>query len=918
MEVKDETVDPEYKPCPYEKPNQNCMDVMTSSESITCGDVLNSSIQDQLRSHILSAKDPSPPSMITESNLIEHTEMSHILPKRIAQTQQRLHPDLSKRLTLAQPKDNEANKTSLCYKWKNGSPIVQKPKQISNIESNQMRDNSVSREKHYKDINTPKQSNNLSDSHETVKTSDSLGYRDPEIGNEENPPPMEGLFGWTLIDDTYIPYIFRADNKKYVCVRLLEYKVLKKYPNVFPEELAIREPLTSSFIKPTECKVFNQLVRMQYRNQSDIPVFNQEDVVVLLSEFMSFYSVVKKIFPECTEHIPKVPKAVPKNKSGWLQINNTIIPYICRSNVKLLPLAVLKHAASIVISSYGIPPSEEECRELNNCCAKEGFKFTFKVTSRLVSLDDIKKTSDIQVFELPEKDPLQHAKYLSKDEGSSEGLKINTQETALPLNHGYHQLPPQDNLIRQTHIEGFGGIHNPNLLGQPVTFAYSKDPSNMQNGSPNVTIVSQPRMPQHIEQTNTNPRFPNAYVPGMQHMLYHNRMPISRNNRYPIRPKRFTRQELCSFNLERPMNMTQMAHPHGYGQSVIPRTFLNVLPSGQNINVNYGINIQNITPNNQAAKPPMTNINPNNQTAKPPIANIAPNNQTWKPPITNIAPNNQTAKPLITSSQRVQKEVHSPQSRGDGSSNSVSAHGERFHNVPDDAHIMSPLSTFPTEHMVTNSNSNNIQPIPTAHNNQSVIKVEHSQPMNLHEKSGSEINNSISEETAVRSNQETNYHMKQKQAIQDIKAGIKGIWLGGKNISCLHVNKPGRSGRFCLVEAICKLYYRNRTVSEFLFTIEKVLETMTCTELEEQAFIDYYQLPVSVLKCNKMVELTAFEKVFPQLMSILADNNPQSHNPSNVRYPQMEKERRGSHQREQHVHRVGQANHENKVIVLDN
>lgn len=898
MEVKDETVDPEFKLCPYEKPNQNCMDVMKSSESKTYGDVLSSSIQDQLRSHILSAKIPSSPSMITESNLIEHTEMSHILPKRIAQTQQRLHPDLSKRLTLAQPKDNEANKTSVCYKWKNGSAIMQKPKQISNIESNQMRDNSVSRDKHYEDINTPKQSNNLSDSQETAKTSDSLGNRDPEIGNEENPPPMEGLFGWTLIDDTYIPYIFRADNKKYVCVRLLEYKVLKKYPNIFPEELAIREPLTSSFIKPTEYKVFNQLVRMQYRNQSDIPVFNQEDVVVLLSEFISFYSIVKKIFPECTEHIPKVPEAVPKNKSGWLQINNTIIPYICRSNVKFLPLAVLKHAASIVISSYGIPPSEEECRDLNTCCAKEGFKFTFKVTSRLVSLDDIKKTCDIQVFELPEKDPLQHAKYLSKDEG----LKINTQETGLPLNHGYHQLPAQDKLIRQTHIEGFGGIHNPNLLGQPVTFAYSKDPSTMQNGSPNVTIVSQTRMPQHIVQTNANPRFPNAYVPRMQHMMYHNRMPISRNNRYPIGSKRFRRQiqqELCSFNLERPMNLTQMAHAHGYGQPVIPGTFLNVLSSGQNINVNYGMNIQNITPNNKA----MTNINPNNQTAKPPIANITPNNQTGKPPITHITPNNQTAKPLITNSQRVQKEVHSPQSRGDGSSNSVSAHGERCHEVPDNAHTMSPPSTFPTEHMVTNSSSNNIQPISTAHSNQSVIKVDHSQPINMHEKSVSEINNSISEETAVRNNQETNYHMKQKQAIRDIKSDIKGIWLGGKNISCLHVNKLGRSGRFCLVEAICKLYYRNRTVSEFLFTIEKVLETMTCTELEEKAFIEYYQLPVSVLKCNKMVELTAFEKVFPQLMSILADNNPQSHNPSNARYPQMEDQRRGSNQREQHVNR---------------
>lgn len=884
MEVKNETVDPECRPCPYEKPNQNCMDVMKSSESITYGDVLNSSIQDQLRSHILSAKDPSQPSMITESTLIKHTEMSHILPKRIAQTQQRLYPDLSKRLTLAQPKDNEANKTSVRYKRENGSPLVQSPKQISNIESNQMGD---TREKHYKDIYTPKQSNNVSDSHETTKTSDSLGYRDPEIGNEENPPPMEGLFGWTLIDDTYIPYIFRADNKKYVCVRLLEYKVLKKYPNVFPEELAIREPLTSSFIKPTECKVFNQLVRMQYRNQSDIPVFNQEDVVVPLSEFMSFYSIVKKIFPECTEHIPKVPKeAVPKNKSGWLQINNTIIPYICRSNVKLLPLAVLKHAASIVISSYGITPSEEECRELNNCCAKEGFKFTFKMSSRLVSLDNIKKTCDIQVFELPEKDPLQHAKYLSKDEGSSEGLKINTHETVLPLNHGYHQLPPQDKLIRQTHIERFGGIHNPNLLGQPVTFAYNKDPSNMHNGSPNVTIVSQTPLPQHIEQTSTNPRFPNAYAPGMQHMLYHNRKPISR---YAIGSKRFRKhmqQKLYSYNLERPTNLTQMTHAHGYGQPVIPRTFLNVLPSGQNINVNYGINIQNINQNNQAAKPP--------------IANITPNNQTGKPPFTNITQNNQTAKPLITSSQRVQTEVHSPQSRDDGSSNSVSAHGERCHNVPDNAHIIPPSSTFPTEHVVNNSNSNNIQPIPTAHSNQSVSNVERSQPINMHEKSVSEINISICEETAVRSNPETNYHMKQKQAIRDIKSGIKGIWLGGKNISCLHVNKPGRSGRYCLVEAICKLYYRNRTVSEFLFTIEKVLDTMTCTELEEQAFIEYYQLPVSVLKCNKMVELTAFEKVFPQLMSIFAENNSQSYNPSNVRYPHMEKQR--SNQREQNVH----------------
>jgi hypothetical protein len=89
----------------------------------------------------------------------------------------------------------------------------------------------------------------------------------------------------------------------------------------------------------------------------------------------------------------------------------------------------------------------------------------------------------------------------------------------------------------------------------------------------------------------------------------------------------------------------------------------------------------------------------------------------------------------------------------------------------------------------------------------------------------------------------------------------------------MHLNCPGRSGKFCLVEAVCKLYFSGCSVNEFLYALENVLKVplVTCTDDEEKAFIHYYSLPVTVLKCNKMIDFEDLEKFFPQLSYVFKE-----------------------------------------------
>ncbi|XP_052098067.1 uncharacterized protein LOC127732899 isoform X2 [Mytilus californianus] len=806
MQVKEEPKEQEYKSCQYGSYqntrnlyNTNCTDEhfmeKTEVSNIYCQKQIETKQNDLAMSE--STLHTSP----------KHREMSHALPKRIAQMQHRLQQGSAKRGNLAQPKHSRY-KPFVFHHYSNQSF----DKQIYNTENDQFpnsNDMDNLEDRHIGYMNT-QPSNPMHDHPDNFNDITNASFNDPKTVNVQESEPMEGLFGWTLIDKVYIPYIFRADNKRYVCVRLLEQKLLKKYPNFFPKELANREPLTSSFIKPNECRVFNQLYQMQSKGKLEIPLFNQEDVVVLLSEFMGFYSVVQKTYPDCC-HLPCDSNKRKRRsiKSGWVQINNTIIPYVCRSEIKFLPLAVLTHAASISVPSEGVPPTDNECDELNRRCSAEGFKFTFKPSTRIVSIKEIQNFCDVQVYDLPEKDPLNHAQYLSTEEPITEGLKINTHQTDSP--NSFSEFSPETSAPYAAHME-----YDQEYMHPPVTFRYNRFPSNVRFGSPNVTIVPQNRAPNPFSAT----RNPNNNT-----QLHHNSL----------------------FNFAR---NTQIAPPRAHtGQPILQKTILNAFTPGQNINVNYGINIQNITPTPQSI-PEAKQVNPTQQkTTKPRAIDFDKNNVMQ---VHCIAPKEMGLSPsggnmILTSDFR----------------QSSSQFG---HSSTDNYNICEQTCNLPKKPCdmtknICQSNAEYTESIECRKNEQSMIRSRNSSQSN-------------SKTPDTNTQLETSYQMKQKQAVREFISCIKGVWFGGKNISCLHLNNPGRSGKFCLVEAVCKLYYGNTPVSEFLFTIENVLLTVTCTELEEQAFIEYYQLPVKVLKCNKMIELTAFEKLFPQLTEVLNGYSP--------------------------------------------
>lgn len=114
---------------------------------------------------------------------------------------------------------------------------------------------------------------------------------------------------------------------------------------------------------------------------------------------------------------------------------------------------------------------------------------------------------------------------------------------------------------------------------------------------------------------------------------------------------------------------------------------------------------------------------------------------------------------------------------------------------------------------------------------------------------------------------------KNKTSPPALVESIKGVWLAGKSISCMHLDRPGRQGKFCLVEAVCKLYFNGCSVNEFLYALENVLKVplVTCTDEEEKSFIHYYSLPVSVLKCNKMINYKDLDEYFPQLSYVFRE-----------------------------------------------
>ena len=112
----------------------------------------------------------------------------------------------------------------------------------------------------------------------------------------------------------------------------------------------------------------------------------------------------------------------------------------------------------------------------------------------------------------------------------------------------------------------------------------------------------------------------------------------------------------------------------------------------------------------------------------------------------------------------------------------------------------------------------------------------------------------------------TTQAMPSQHEIQQCISRIKSVRAFGKCLSCIERG----SRRFVLIEAIGRVFFPRTRVEEFARVVTTVLRIPLeiPTLAEEKAFIAFYSLPTTRLRCNQMVSLDVFEQFMPRLQYI--------------------------------------------------
>ncbi|KAL4228179.1 hypothetical protein ACF0H5_013613 [Mactra antiquata] len=718
--------------------------------------------------------------------------------------------------------------------------------------------------------------------------------------NVESQPDFQsikGVFGWTSIDNVNVPYILRSD-KQFVSVRIVEMKLLNRYPNSYPDDLGKHAPLTSFFITSNEAKLLNEINLQHCGGEFGKKEFSTKELIVLLSDFIRFYDLVKKTFPDAA-----AARREAMESAGWLQIKNTVTPYVTRKDGKYVPLSVMQYAAGLLTNEKinGSQPTKHECDLLNEACKAAGVEFVFSdSTTRLINIGDILKLSPIDITELPSSNPLKHATYMELPTTSTQRTTDKSQ--ALPTK----------------------SVNKP-TNGQPYMF----QPSSMMNNQ---------RMPNSVNgQLPVTSQFTQQQP--VRHHVFDNvvdqRLSDIINMHYGSQNRPILSQG--------PPNIRLGQFP------------LNQMPVGMNPVMNYYLGMQNnqtqrhVQPLNQTV--PVNNGNPELNKSRSPGSSSSVSPRSRPPSLTRQSSGSRppSGSPLSPNSNQFSSSI----SRGPilppsvdtidvqaMSHNTTAVHGSlaiqqlqkmvpQQYSLPKSSHnVNMPYIGQPTNSnntllsptcVVKNSdNSSNPSFTPlsppvciskTLHNanqelpglftptgiNVSLHRLKELGSSNNTKKSPPPLQSMV-EHIASTQNEPVKVQPPKPQTLPTAVSApptplvnsIKGAWLNNKSISCLYLDQDEeRSGPFCLVEAVCKLYFNGCSVNEFLFALENVLNVplLTCNEMEEKAFIQYYSLPVVTLKCNKMIKFEDLDKYFPQLTYMFPSKESLTRSESEIEEP---------------------------------
>lgn len=209
------------------------------------------------------------------------------------------------------------------------------------------------------------------------------------------PDTVNPVCAVTVLDGVSIPFIMRGLQAS-VPVRLIERHFLSKYMNT--GNLSVTNPIPSYYITETEANLLSTAGQ---------GVFTTQDLVVSLAGFLGMHEKLKKMFP-----------VVQKPTGGWVQINNTVIPFVVKDDSKMIALSIVRCAAGLLMGREvpSVYPNQAECEFLNASCKEAGIQFEFTSRTELVELVLLECMCEENpvIRELPEGNPFAVAQFMDQ------------------------------------------------------------------------------------------------------------------------------------------------------------------------------------------------------------------------------------------------------------------------------------------------------------------------------------------------------------------------------------------------------------------------------------------------------------------------------------------------------------------------
>lgn len=198
---------------------------------------------------------------------------------------------------------------------------------------------------------------------------------------------QKGHFGWTTFGKTYIPYIYRQQ-EKYCSVRMIEMKLLGKYLNcLHPDIYSSCTCVRSYYITEAEARLFIEINQRHCDGEFGRDMFTQKDLVVRLSDATKFY----QFLDICYRKLISGSKS-PSEKCGFIRINKeSVVPYTVRNGEQVVPLFYFEGETENLKQKADLL-SGWDLAYLKFCCKVQGIRNELFSSENVavISLTDIK------------------------------------------------------------------------------------------------------------------------------------------------------------------------------------------------------------------------------------------------------------------------------------------------------------------------------------------------------------------------------------------------------------------------------------------------------------------------------------------------------------------------------------------------